>query len=308
MTLYPGVAFVTGAGSGIGRHTAMSFAKEGCTKITIADVTHTGLMVTEQAIRAIAPQARVYVAQMDVRVEADIRRAIECTVERFGRIDYAANCAGTNSSPNTRLGWMRLTRPAGGGGAGIYGPEAASPDVKPSDFDNVFSVNARGVWLCARAQTRQMKMQQPLPSHDGRPGARGVIVNVASSLGISPIPGKTPYAASKAAVIQMTKSDALDVSHKKRHNVLLDEDDRSTELTRKLQCSPFDIRVNGVAPGITDTPFTRDIPHDGVAVRGMPVPRKSSPQEIADVILFIASSKASFLQGAIISADGGHTI
>ncbi|KAM3457560.1 hypothetical protein MY3296_000992 [Beauveria thailandica] len=259
MTLYPGVAFVTGAGSGIGRHTAMSFAKEGCTKITIADVTHTGLMVTEQAIRAIAPQAKVYVAQMDVRVEADIRRAIECTVERFGRIDYAANCAG------------------------IYGPEAASPDVKPSDFDNVFSVNARGVWLCARAQTRQMKMQQPLPSHDGRPGARGVIVNVASSLGISPIPGKTPYAASKAAVIQMTKSDALD-------------------------CSPFDIRVNGVAPGITDTPFTRDIPHDGVAVRGMPVPRKSSPQEIADVILFIASSKASFLQGAIISADGGHTI
>ncbi|KAK8146514.1 hypothetical protein G3M48_003015 [Beauveria asiatica] len=284
MTLYPGVAFVTGAGSGIGRHTAMSFAKEGCTKITIADVTHTGLMVTEQAIRAIAPQAKVYVAQMDVRVEADIRRAIECTVERFGRIDYAANCAGTNSGLNKRVGWMRLTRPAGGGGgAGIYGPEAASPDVKPSDFDNVFSVNARGVWLCARAQTRQMKMQQPLPSHDGRPGARGVIVNVASSLGISPIPGKTPYAASKAAVIQMTKSDALD-------------------------CSPFDIRVNGVAPGITDTPFTRDIPHDGVAVRGMPVPRKSSPQEIADVILFIASSKASFLQGAIISADGGHTI
>ncbi|KAM3504732.1 hypothetical protein MY10362_003390 [Beauveria mimosiformis] len=95
-----------------------------------------------------------------------------------------------------------------------------------------------------------------------RPGARGVIVNVASSLGISPIPGKTPYAASKAAVIQMTKSDALDVSHKKRHNVLLDEDDRSTELMRKLQCSPFDIRVNGVAPGIRDTPFTRDIPHD----------------------------------------------
>ncbi|KAF1735137.1 Levodione reductase [Beauveria bassiana] len=206
----------------------MSFAKEGCTKITIADVTHTGLMVTEQAIRAIAPQARVYVAQMDVRVEADIRRAIECTVERFGRIDYAANCAG------------------------IYGPEAASPDVKPSDFDNVFSVNARGVWLCTRAQTRQMKMQQPLPSHDGRPGARGAIVNVASSLGISPIPGKTPYAASKAAVIQMTKSDALDVSHKKRHNVLLDEDERSTELTRELQCSPFDIRVNGVAPGITE--------------------------------------------------------
>ncbi|KAM3526873.1 hypothetical protein NHJ13051_003253 [Beauveria bassiana] len=281
MTLYPGVAFVTGAGSGIGRHTAMSFAKEGCTRITIADVTHTGLMVTEQAIRAIAPQARVYVAQMDVRVEADIRRAIECTVERFGRIDYAANCAGTNSSPNKCVGWMRLTRPAGG--AGIYGPEAASPDVKPSDFDNVFSVNARGVWLCTRAQTRQMKMQQPLPSHDGRPGARGAIVNVASSLGISPIPGKTPYAASKAAVIQMTKSDALD-------------------------CSPFDIRVNGVAPGITDTPFTRDIPHDGDAVRGMPVPRKSSPQEIADVILFIASSKASFLQGAIISADGGHTI
>ncbi|EGX94840.1 oxidoreductase, short-chain dehydrogenase/reductase family [Cordyceps militaris CM01] len=289
MTLYPGVAFVTGAGSewyrsftrqasytgiygdalthvilsnnalGIGRQTAISFAAEGCTKITIADTTNAGLLSTQQAIEAIAPEAHVLVASMDVRVEQDVVQAVADTVQRFGRIDYAVNCAG------------------------IYGPGAASPDVAPSDFDDVFAVNARGVWLCAREQTRQMKTQEPLPSHDGRPGSRGAIVNVASSLGISPIPGKTPYAASKAAVIQMTKSDALD-------------------------CSPSNIRVNAVAPGITDTPFTAEIPDDGEAVRAMPVPRKSTPQEIADVILFAASSKASFLQGAIISADGGHTI
>ncbi|KAJ6783393.1 hypothetical protein PWT90_05853 [Aphanocladium album] len=259
MTLYPGVAFVTGAGSGIGSQTAISFATEGCTKITITDTNTAGLESTEQAIHAVAPNASVLIVKTDVRVDQDIVGAVALTVEKFGRIDYAVNCAG------------------------IYGPAAASPDIALSDFDNVFSVNARGVWLCAREQTRQMKTQEPLPSHDGRPGSRGAIVNVASSLGISPIPGKTPYAASKAAVIQMTKSDALD-------------------------CSPHNIRVNAVAPGITDTPFTTDIPDDGVAVRAMPVPRKSTAQEIADVILFIASSKASFIQGAIISADGGHTI
>lgn len=53
------------------------------------------------------------------------------------------------------------------------------------------AVNARGVWLCGRAQARQMRTQEPLPTHDGRPGARGAIVNIASSLGISPIPGKS---------------------------------------------------------------------------------------------------------------------
>ncbi|XWW95595.1 hypothetical protein V2A60_003560 [Cordyceps javanica] len=259
MTLYPGVAFVTGAGSGIGRQTAISFAVEGCTKITIADTNNDGLAGTKQAIEGVSPDASVLIAQVDVRAEQDVVKAVSDTVGLFGRIDYAANCAG------------------------IYGPEAASPDVDPSAFDDVFAVNVRGLWLCAREQTRQMRTQEPLPSHDGRPGSRGAIVNVASSLGISPIPGKTPYAASKAAVIQMTKSDALD-------------------------CSPYGIRVNAVAPGITDTPFTADIPNDGVAVRGMPIPRKSTAQEIADVILFAASSKASFLQGAIISADGGHTI
>ncbi|OAA75634.1 oxidoreductase, short-chain dehydrogenase/reductase family [Akanthomyces lecanii RCEF 1005] len=247
----------------IGKQTAVSFAAEGCTRISIADTDVARLQDTKAAILAIAPDAHALVFAVDVRVESDVKKAIEATVENFKRIDYAVNCAGGN--------------------VGIYGPEAASTDLETSDFDNVFSVNARGVWLCMREQTRQMKTQEPLPSHDGRPGSRGAIVNVASSLGISPIPGKTPYAASKAAVIQMTKSDALD-------------------------CSPYDIRINAVCPGITDTSFTVDIPEDGAAVRGMPVPRKATPQEIADVILFAASSKASFLQGAIISADGGHTI
>lgn len=75
--------------------------------------------------------------------------------------------------------------------AGVYGPDLASADTASADFDNVFSVNARGVWLCAREETRQMKTQEALPSHDGRQGSRGAIVNVGSSLGISPIPTKS---------------------------------------------------------------------------------------------------------------------
>jgi NAD(P)-dependent dehydrogenase (short-subunit alcohol dehydrogenase family) len=91
------------------------------------------------------------------------------------------------------------------------------------------------------------------------------------------------------------------------------------------QCAPLNIRVNCVVPGITEyvvqltikrpqltsvpsTPFTGDILDDGPAVLGTPIRRKASPQEIADVVIFLASSKASFMQGSVVVADGGHTI
>lgn len=114
---------------------------------------------------------------------------------------------------------------------GVYGSSAASTELDPSEFDNIIAVNYRGLWLCSREETKQMKTQEPLPTHDGRPGSRGAIVNIGSSLAIIPIPGKSnncspamlsaghllmqcavaPYASSKAAVIHMTKADALDV-------------------------------------------------------------------------------------------------
>ncbi|KAK3196054.1 hypothetical protein K4F52_000922 [Lecanicillium sp. MT-2017a] len=140
---------------------------------------------------------------MDVRLDQDVTEAVKSTVDKFGRIDYAVNCAG------------------------VYGSSAASTDLDPSEFDNIIAVNYRGLWLCSREETKQMKTQEPLPTHDGRPGSRGAIVNIGSSLAIIPIPGKTPYASSKAAVIHMTKADALD-------------------------CAPLQIRVNCVVPGITE--------------------------------------------------------
>lgn len=111
---------------------------------------------------------------------------------------------------------------------GIFGPEAVSTEMTVSDFDNIAAVNYRGVWLCAREEAKYMKDQTPLPTHDGRKGYRGSIINIASDLGYSTESGRSKcpagetrgdfltlpiaaYCSTKAAVIHMTKCDAVDV-------------------------------------------------------------------------------------------------
>lgn len=76
---------------------------------------------------------------------------------------------------------------------GTFGPEAASVDLRPDEFDNVMAINCRGVWMCSREVTKRMKLQDPLPTHDGRPGYRGSIVNIASNLGLVCLPRKSKH-------------------------------------------------------------------------------------------------------------------
>ncbi|TQS31496.1 hypothetical protein Golomagni_08220, partial [Golovinomyces magnicellulatus] len=149
--LFPGVAFITGAGSGIGRQTAVSFAIEGCTKIAIADRDPLALDETKLLISAASPTAEVLILPMDVRLDKDVVLSVDAVIERFKRIDYSIHCAG------------------------IFGPQATSVDLEPHEFDTVMAVNCRGVWMCSREVTKQMKLQEPLPTHDGRPGSRGSI-------------------------------------------------------------------------------------------------------------------------------------
>ncbi|KAI5365954.1 Putative short-chain dehydrogenase/reductase SDR, NAD(P)-binding domain superfamily [Septoria linicola] len=263
MTLFSGVALVTGAASGIGQATAISFIREGCRKIAIADLNASGLAETAQRMRDLVStsvEVDIVTHTTDITRESDVEDLLEKTVSAFGRVDYAANCAG------------------------VLAPLQPSHETSAADFDKTNSINYRGCWLTSRAEIRQMLKQDPLPTHDGRPGSRGSIVNIASQLGIVGRAGAPAYCASKAAVISLTKCDAIDYSKD-------------------------NIRVNCVCPGLIDTPLTHaHLDHLKAAISIAPMDRPGTAQEVADAVLFLCSSKASFVQGSALVVDGGYTI
>lgn len=182
--------------------------------------------------------------------------------------------------------------------AGVLQNEfARSTDVSAQEFDFINSVNYRGAWLVSRAALRRMLTQEPLPLTDGngneeggeswRPKQRGSIVNIASQLGVVSRAGAAAYCASKAAVIGLTRADAIDFS-------------------KDL------IRVNCVCPGVIDTNMTTSSPERveamAPAVKVAPMGRMGDPREVADAVLFLSSSRASFVQGHALVVDGGYVI
>ncbi|EME44209.1 hypothetical protein DOTSEDRAFT_71891 [Dothistroma septosporum NZE10] len=262
INLFPGVALVIGGASGIGQATAISFIREGCRKIVIADLNEDGLEATARLIQEADEwgDAQVESVKVNVADEVQVQALLNRAVQVFGRIDYAVNAAGTLSR-NTK-----------------------SHETAPAEFDRINSVNYRGCWLASRAQITQMLKQEPLDTHDGRPGNRGSIVNFASQLGIVGRPAAAAYCASKAAIISMTKCDAIDYSKD-------------------------NIRVNCICPGVIETPMT--IPNMdvlGPAIAIAPLNRAGTAQEVADAVLFVSSSRATFIQGSALVVDGGYTI
>ncbi|PPJ51221.1 hypothetical protein CBER1_08058 [Cercospora berteroae] len=238
MSLFPGVALVTGAASGIGQATAISFVREGCRKIVIADLNAAGLEETARLMQDLVDTSNLFliIKPVDISQEAEIDDLFRTIDENFRRIDYAANCAGVLSQPQT------------------------SHETSAADFDKINGINYRGCWLTSRAEIRMMLRQEPLSTHDGRPGNRGSIVNVASQLGIVGRPAAPAYCASKAAVISMTRCDAIDMGTYQ------------------------------------------------AAIAIAPMNRPGTAQEVADAVLFLCSSKATFVQGSAMVVDGGYTI
>ncbi|CAD0082927.1 unnamed protein product [Aureobasidium vineae] len=256
-TLFPGVAIITGASSGIGKATATAFAQEGCTRIILADISSTSLFTTSSSLSSSFPSVQFHAIVTDISSPSSVRDLFRKTLETFKRLDYAVNCAG------------------------VLGAAKKSHEMTLEEFDHVVNVDYRGSWLCSREELKIMVNQEPLPTHDGRQGNRGVIVNVASQLGIVARPQAPAYCSAKAAIIGLTKADALDYS---AHN----------------------IRVNCVCPGVIETPLINDEVRKAISIA--PMNRAGTPEEIADCILFLCSPKASFVQGAALVADGGYTI
>ncbi|KAF2822566.1 NAD(P)-binding protein [Ophiobolus disseminans] len=184
-----GVAYITGAGSGIGQYTAYSMARQGVRSFALLDRNSVTNTVSE--LKKIAPDVSIKEFELDVTNEKAIDDSIEKTVKEFGRLDYAVN------------------------NAGIGGIIKTSDQIPSEDFQKVIAVNTTAVWQCQRAQIRQMLKQEKLS--DSYRSYRGSIVNVASMYGLVAPPLNVPataYATSKHAVIGLTRSDALAFAHK----------------------------------------------------------------------------------------------
>lgn len=256
-------ALVTGGGSGIGRATALRFAAEGA-DVVVADVDAEGGAETAEAVRDMGQEATF--VETDVTDEAAVAAAVDEAYERFGSLGVLHNNAGIESPPG--------------------------PLVKQDSeaFDRVLDVNVKGVFY-------GLKHAIPRMIEDGG----GAVVNTASVAGLNGSPMIGTYAASKHAVVGLTRTAALEYASD-------------------------GIRVNAVCPGFTDTPMVQryldeaaggsDDGGDGSGGGGNPVDLESTPQlrlqgrladpdEIADAVVWLASEEASYVNGVAFPVDGG---
>jgi NAD(P)-dependent dehydrogenase (short-subunit alcohol dehydrogenase family) len=168
------VAFVTGAGSGIGRATALAFAREGAS-VVAADISEQGSQETARMIEE--ADGRALAIGCDVTRSEDVKAALDKTVDAFGRLDVAFNNAGVEQAT------------------------AAAADITEEEWDRVLDTDLRGVFLC-------MKYEIPLMLEQGG----GAIVNTSSGAGVKGFPGGAAYVAAKHGVVGLSKSAALDYS------------------------------------------------------------------------------------------------
>ncbi len=242
------VVLITGALSGIGRATALAFAKEGARVVASGRREAEGKAL-EAELRSLGAEAAFIRA--DVRYEDDVRSLIDQTVTRFGRIDAAVNAAGTEGQP---------------------GPVV---DQTAESYAATFDTNVLGTLLSMKHELRVMQAQRS-----------GSIVNISSTYGHQGAAGASVYAGSKHAVEGVTKSAAL-------------------------EAASSGVRVNAVAPGPTETDmlgrFTGTAERKAALAKSVPLGRVGDPAEIARAAVFLASEKASFVTGQILTADGGKT-
>ncbi|KAF2463058.1 NAD(P)-binding protein [Lindgomyces ingoldianus] len=183
--LAPGIAFITGGARGLGNAIAVSFAKEGASGVAIVDIQHD---VTFQEGRKKVEEfgCECLTIRADVTKEEDMERAVKEAVEKFGRIDYAANFAG------------------------IVGPGAPISEIDVSEWQKTQDVNSKGVLLATKYEMRQMMKQESIEVELGRVLQRGSIVNCASVNSLQSMPGTSAYTASKHACHGITKAAALE--------------------------------------------------------------------------------------------------
>ena len=248
MRLNNKIALVTGAGSGFGRGIAARFAEEGA-KLVVADI-------NEEAAKMVAGEIgdSAIAVVADVSKNSDVEAMIKQTVVQWGRLDILVNNAGTThrNKPMT--------------------------EVTEEEFDRIFAVNVKSVFLTARHGVPLMKEQ-----------GHGMILNVASTAGLRPRPGLAWYNTSKGAMITATKAMAIELAS-------------------------FKIRVNAINPVAGETGMLHlfmgeDTPEKRAQfVSSIPWGRLSQPQDMANAALFLCSDEADMVTGTCMEVDGGRCI
>lgn len=240
---------VTGGASGFGAEIARAYAREGA-RVVIFDLNADGARKVADEIGASAIAHGGSVAN-----KADVDAAVKIAVDKFGKLDVVVNNAG----------WTFRNKPM--------------LEVTEEEFDRVFDVNVKSIFLMTNACVPVMKKQKS-----------GRIINIGSTAGVRPRPGLTWYNASKGAVNLMSKSMAVELA-------------------------PDGIRVNCIAPvmgetglleafmGVPDTPENR-----AKFIGTIPLGRMSRPSDIANACVYMAGEESEFLTGVILPVDGGRTI
>jgi len=249
MKLSGKVAIVTGAAAGIGAASAVLFAQEGAA-VVVTDIDAEGVQRTARNIQEQGAQTVALAA--DVSRSADVQQVVNLAIERFGRIDILFN------------------------NAGIV-PVGRIDKTSEAQWDLAMAVNVKSIYLFAHAVLPRFQQQ-----------GGGVILNTASATALRAVPDRACYTATKAAVIGLTKSMALDYV---REN----------------------IRVNCLCPGTVDTPSLRqridayDNPVDARQrfIARQPMGRFGTSAEIAAAALYLVSDESSFITGAALAIDGG---
>jgi len=244
-------ALITGGGGGIGRATALAFAREGA-RVAVADLIPDAAQETVALINRANGQAMSLTG--DITDAGLVEAMISSVVATHGRLDCAFNNAGI--AP-----WQVE---AGG---------KKTAEWSEASFDRMIAVNLKSVWLCMKYEILQMQ---------GYGG--GAIVNTSSILGLIGLPNGTAYAAAKHGVIGLTKTAALEYA-----------DDH--------------IRVNAVCPGFIKTPMTAETQAERAdqVISRTPLGRFGEPDEIAEMVVWLCSDRASYVTGAAYAVDGGWT-
>lgn len=286
------VALVTGGSSGIGRATALAFAREGA-KVVVADLDAAGGEETVRLIREARNAAPTEIlsaipalagagvrsiaasyptkgngdktgtygwesdvarfVKTDVSKAAEVETLIQKVLQTFGRLDHAFN------------------------NAGIEGITGTTVDLSEGDWDRVINTNLKGVWLAMKYEIPELLKQ-----------GEGAIVNTSSVAGLVGFQAIPAYVASKHGVVGLTKSAALEYAKS-------------------------GIRINAVLPGVIRTPMVERFLHgdrevEASLLQQQPIGRFGTPEEIAEAVIWLCSDAASFVNGHALVADGGFVV
>lgn len=241
------VALVTGASSGIGRSTAVLYAKYGA-NVVVSDMNDKGGEDTVEMINQAGGKA-IFI-RTDVSKFNECQSLVEQTLDRFKRLDFACN------------------------NAGIGGESNPVAEMSEEGWNKMIAVNLSGVFYCMHHEIKAMLKN-----------GSGSIVNMASILGQVGFAGSSAYVSAKHGVLGLTRTAALEYSK-------------------------LGIRVNAVGPAFIQTPMIEGITEDpnaeNLLVNAHPIGRLGKPEEVAELVIWLSSDKASFVSGSYYPIDGGY--